>query len=1085
MPRRPLHALIWSEEHNRYDLSTQGHLEQQFQPEDQEVWQTWLETATSFAFRGVCGSLNVYLEERPHGKQYWYAYHTRERRTHKRYLGQPASVTFARLEEVAKALGSESVALSLTPGRSAQVQDGASYQIWPAPTHEVFHEMELLSTRLSHPVWSSRLLAREHLLHRLDAARFHRLTLLSASAGWGKTTLLSTWAARSTLPIAWLSLDELDNAPARFWLSLLTALRACLPRVGEASLSMLRSPQPPPLTAILTSLLNELSRQDTPIFLALDDYHLIDEQAIHDSLLFVLDHLPAHLHLVLSSRVDPPLLLSRWRARGQLLELRDADLRFEEEEAAQFLTHTMDLSLEAEEIAELARRTEGWIAGLQLAALSLAHHRDRAAFVRGFTGSHRYVLDYVQEDILAHLSPSLQDFVLSISILHRMSASLCQAVTAQDASQEMLETLERANLFLVHLDDERQWYRFHDLFREALLARLQATRPETVPLLHQRAARWYEEQGEFREAISHWLAARDFSSAVRLMEQAAERFWLQGEAATMYHWIISLPDAVVREHAGFVLTAALYLVNAAAHTAQSQLTLAHQQAKQMMARVEHTALLDDSGGETGQQQADTASSGTERARLRRRLQLLRLEFEMDEIEVTGDYDRFPLVAQRFQRLDQDDEIVWQMLPLYATFILHYSYQNQGAFGLPRFLEARQRVDLSGNHFAMIKIRQWLAMTSWDAGLLRQVHQVSLECLSLLEQSGGYDLLAGYFALSLACVYYQWNRLDEARLVLQKIIPIAATWQQLDLQRSGYANLAEVELAARDVTAAHQALQSLEDRTQLPGLTLLKAQAQALRVRWFLLQGDLSQASNLAAQITLPQHTPDFFHDAAYFSLIRVNLAQQRSSQAVELLERVSRYFDQPGNIPKTLSFLSLYGAALYQAGKGEQARAVVTRLLAFTEAEGHIRVYLDAGEPMKQVLKTLLSIPQDNEENIPPISRGYILTLLAAFEQEEQKRVSRGDAPQSASSREREAQPPGEPSLSGPVSRMSTPIEALTPQEQRVLRLLAAGRSKREIASDLVVSINTIKAHVKKIYSKLHVGNRVAAIEVARALHLL
>ncbi len=1085
MPRIPLHALTWSGEHSRYELYTQGHLEQTFMPVDVDVWLNWLEQASSFAFRGACGSLNVYREERPRGGQYWYAYTAATSNgTRKRYLGRTARVTFATLEEAAKALGNKSSPIPLTSEHVDDERDGASPQASSVPAQEVSHGMELLATRLSHPVLSPRLLAREHLLHRLDAAHLHRMTLLSASAGWGKTTLLAAWAARLTVPFAWLSLDELDNDPARFWVSILTSLRARLPGVGEAALSMLRSPQSPPLSTILTTLLNDLSSHDTPIFLLLDDYHLIDEQAIHDSLLFVLGHLPAHLHLVLASRVDPPLMLSRWRVRGQLLELRDIDLRFAEEESARFLTHTMDLPLEATEIAELARRTGGWVASLQLAALSLVHHPDRAAFVQGFSGGHRYILDYVQEDILAHLSPSLQDFVLSTSILNRMSASLCEAVTAQAASQEMLETIERANLFLVPLDDERKWYRFHDLFREALLARLQATRPETIPLFHQRAARWYEERGEFREAVSHWLAAKDFSSAVRLMKQTAEQFWLRGEAATMYHWIMALPDAVVREYAGFVLTAALYLINAAAHTVEAQITQSHQQAKQMMARVEHTALLGDRGAEIGPQ-ADMECLDTERARLRRRLQLLHLEIEMDEIELSGNYDRFPLVVQRIQQLDQDDEMIWQMLPLFATFVFYFSYQNQAALVPPQFLEARQRVDLSGDRFAMIKIRQWLALISWQAGLLRQAHQVSLEGLALLEQSGGYDLLAGYFATYLACVYYHWNQLDEARLVLHKTIPTAVAWQQLDLQRVGYGSLADVELAARDVDATHQALQSLEDLTQLPGLTLLKAQAQALRVQWFLLQGDLDRASNLAAQITVSQDIPDFHHDAKYFSLIRVYLAQERFSQALEMLERVSRYFDQPGNNSKTCTFLSLYVVALYQAGKEEQARAIATRLLALTEAEGYIRLYLDAGEPMRQVLKALLTTQQDEEKNTPPIPRAYILTLLTAFEQEEQRFALKGDAPQAARSPGQEAQAPAESGLPGLMSGMPVPVEALTPQEQRVLRLLVAGRSNQEIAQALTVSLNTVKTHVKNLYSKLHVTSRMQASALARDLQLL
>lgn len=1092
MPRIPLHALTWSEEHSRYDLYTQGHLEQGFLAEDVSEWLARLRELTAFAFHGVSGSLNVYLEERPHGKQYWYAYHTKEGRTHKRYLGQPARVTFAHLEETAKALGSESSAPSLAPGRSSEKQDGASYQVWPAPTHEVFHEMELLSTRLSHPVLSSRLLARERLLHRLDDARFHRLTLLSASAGWGKTTLLSTWASRSTLPIAWLSLDELDNAPARFWLSILAALRVCLPGVGEASLSMLRSPQPPPLTAILTSLLNELSRQDTPIFLVLDDYHLIDEQAIHDSLLFMLDHLPAHLHLVLSSRIDPPLMLSRWRVRGQLLELRDADMRFQELEAAQFLTHTMNLSLEGKEIAELACRTEGWIAGLQLAALSLAHHPNPADFVRGFTGSHRYVLDYVQEDILAHLSPSLQDFVLSISILNRMSASLCQTVTTQAASREMLEMLERANLFLVPLDDKREWYRFHDLFREALLARLQATRPETFPLLHQRAARWYEEQGEFREAISHWLAAYDLSSAVRLMEQTAAQLRLRGESEIFYHWVMELPAIILREHASFALTIALYLLVSSSSVAAQQIGV-QTRVDQMATRVEMALQQQEQTWpltEVAQPDAGSASllgnHATEQAILYQRLCLLRLFNRWMERLMVSDYASVGNLYQQIQQLDEVNEVAWQVLQLNITFIHHYTLRQEGAILVPRLQAAKQWVSQSGDRYATLKVMQWLAMASVEAGQLYQAQQESLAGLNLLEQFNGYSLLAGYFYSVLAEVFYEWNQLEEARRALRKMIHDAATYQHIDLHLWGCELLLMVELAAGDLAAAYQVLQEgkqlvlhLKDEPQRYRLV-------NMRVRYWLAQGNLSRASDWASSVSLPQKNWNNPHYDEFIMLTRVSFARQQWMHALEILERYRTQVDRPGiRSWTTTSFLSLYAVALYQTGKMEQARAAAMRLLELTEPGGYLRVYLDAGEPMKQVLKALLNTSQDNEENTPPTPRAYISTLLTAFEQEEQKHVSWGDMPQPASLQEQEVHLAVEPGLAGPASRISMPTEALTPQEQRVLRLLACGRSNSEIASDLVVSINTVKAHVKKIYSKLHVGNRVAAIEVARALHLL
>jgi LuxR family maltose regulon positive regulatory protein len=347
MPKRTPYTLTWSSETNMYELALRGKSFQQFCVEDEHSWSNWLAAHTSFLFQGRTGSLRAYQESRPRGGDYWYAYHFTNQRLRKRYLGRNSTLSFARLEEIAGILTSED-------RLSAQ-----STESHIAASAEKSTSLPLLHSRHQVPHVPRALVERPRLLKLLDAALAHPLTLVSASAGWGKTTLLSVWAARSAVPIAWLSLDELDNDATRFWLSVLSALRNCLPDVGEMALLMLRSPQPPPLPTIVATLLNELNGLDAPTLLLLDDYHLICEQTIHDSLLFLLEHLPPHLNLVLSSRIDPPLALSRFRARGQLLELRDADLRFEGEETTRFLTHTMSISLSQAEIAELARRTGG------------------------------------------------------------------------------------------------------------------------------------------------------------------------------------------------------------------------------------------------------------------------------------------------------------------------------------------------------------------------------------------------------------------------------------------------------------------------------------------------------------------------------------------------------------------------------------------------------------------------------------------------------------------------------------------------------------------------------------------------------
>jgi len=352
---------------------------------------------------------------------------------------------------------------------------------------------------------------------------------------------------------------------------------------------MLHTPEPPPLSAMLTALLNDLASvaaERAPILLILDDYHVIEDQAIHEALTFFVEHLPDQLHVVLASRVDPDLPLSRWRVRGELLEIRAADLRFSAAEASSFFSQALGDGLTEDDMLLLEARTEGWIARMQLAALAMRQREDRSAFVQTFTGSQRYLLDYVQEEVLERQSLRVQRFLLQTAVLTRLNAALCAALTEERASQAMLEWLERHNLFVVPLDEERQWYRMHELFREVLLARVQASEPELVPLLHQRAAQWYAAQGDLREAIAHALAAPDFASAAELIERAAEQLWLSGEAQTVQSWIGALPDDVVRQHARLALNTALRLLESLHSTVSAWYARGQAQVEQTIARLE-------------------------------------------------------------------------------------------------------------------------------------------------------------------------------------------------------------------------------------------------------------------------------------------------------------------------------------------------------------------------------------------------------------------------------------------------------------------------------------------------------------------
>jgi LuxR family maltose regulon positive regulatory protein len=934
-----------------------------------------------------------------------------------------------------------------------------------------------LTTKFVAPQLPLTLVSRPRLLTELDAMTAHRLVLLSSSAGSGKTTLISAWARSADTTgrqVAWLSLDTLDNDPTRFWASAIAALRTRLPDLGSAALHLLHSPQPIPLSTALTTLINELLEQGSEMTLVLDDYHVIEDQIIHESLTFLLDHMPANLHLALVTRVDPDLPMARWRMRGQMVELRDPDLAFRQEETERFLTQVSGDPFLTDEVQLLQRRTEGWIAGLQLAALALRKHNERAAFLQAFTGSHRYLMDYVQQEILKRMPEHLQQFLLQIAVLPRMNAELCQAVTGEPASQELLETLERQNLFLVPLDPLRHWYRLHDLFREVLLSHLQMTQPALLPVLHERAARLYEQQDEAREALTHWLAAGNFSQAVALMEHVAESLWLGGEVKTLSRWVMLLPDRVVRQHPHLMLTTALYLLNSAGSLAEKERLPAVQEGKRLLARVEAMWQRHDEEDEyspvVGELRPDA-----ETALLQRRVRLLRCWIVSFEAMIQRDPEQqLRLLAAQMQQEGQDEEILWQMVPLSVRFVLHLFSGDREQL-LPELLEAEQRARMSGNRYARIKTMQWLAVCAVEAGQLRQARQVCLDALDLLSQIGGYPLLTGYFSLCLAEVSYQWNHLEEARNIIRGMIQQAAAWQQVDLSISGLQTLIRVELAAGQLEAMRDLLEQAEEVAQSFKSDLHRFLITAHHVQYWLAAGDLEAATNWAARRSFsPDHWQPLEQES-FLVLIRVLLAQQRFRQAQTLLESYQKYFERLGNLEGKLNFLALSVVVFSQAGRDEQARLVLRRLLSLTEAEGFLRIYLNEGEPMHRALLALLAArPQEREEE--EYSPMFLSTLLEVFEQEAQKR-----SPGTAMS----------PIPRVPAQATTAPrpqamlIEPLSLQEQRVLRLLVAGCSNPGIARELVVSVNTVKTQVQSIYRKLGVTNRVEASAAARDLHLL
>lgn len=526
-----------------------------------EAWYAWLdEPATrSFAFHSPQGTLTARREHR-YATWYWYAYRSREGYLHKIYLGKSKELTLVRLHTAAALLSAKSTTSPQPHSALPPLQPAAAT---PLSSTTSLPSLHLLKTKITVPPARPNMVLRPRLTQRMNAAMRSPLTLIVAPAGWGKTTLLTAWhaeASRSAWPLAWVSLDAGDNDPLRFWMHVIAALNTLHPGVGETPLALLYASLPPPIEDVLAPLLNALNQFPTVTVLVLDDFHHIEAQPIHNAFDYLVEHLPPKLHLLIASRSDPLLPLARLRAQGALTELRAPDLRFTVEENTAFLTEMMGLPLSAEQVVALQARSEGWIAGLHLAALSLQDHEDVAGFIAGFTGSHRYIADYLLEEVLSRQPEAVQDFLLQTCILEQLCAPLCDAVRGQDDSQARLAHVERSNLFLVSLDEERRWYRYHHLFAELLRSRLLQTQPALVPELHRRASRWYEQHELLDEAVTHALAVPDIERAARLIEEYARFTNFPSQFQVLQGWLTRLTDAFVRTQPTLCILHAITLV---------------------------------------------------------------------------------------------------------------------------------------------------------------------------------------------------------------------------------------------------------------------------------------------------------------------------------------------------------------------------------------------------------------------------------------------------------------------------------------------------------------------------------------------
>ena len=795
----------------------------------------------------------------------------------------------------------------------------------------------ILATKLYAPPPRPKIVLRPRLTERLDEGLLCRLTLVSAPAGFGKTTLVGEWVAGCGRPAAWLSLDREDNDPTRFLAYLVVALRTVAANIGEGVLSALRAPQPPPIESTLTTLLNEIATIADDFVFVLDDYHVIDAKPVGDALAFLLEHLPPRMHLVIATREDPNLPLARLRARGQLAELRAADLRFTPSEAAVFLNRVMGLSLSAEDVAALETRTEGWIAGLQLAAISMQGHEDTTGFIESFTGSHHFVLDYLIEEVLRQQPESVQAFLLRTSILDRLCGPLCDAVLLDPSvsGQETLENIERANLFLVPLDDERRWYRYHHLFADLLRQRLlQGATSSTgdVDDLHRRASKWYEDNDLEVEAFQHAAAAQDVDRAERLIVGEGVPLYFRGTVAPVLKWLESLPKTVLDARPSlWVMYASVLLL------------------------VDHTAV------EQRLQAAEAAMQDTEPDDRTRDLvgRIASMRATLAVIQ----HDAETIIAQSRRALEY---LHPDNLPLRTatTWTLGHAHQLQGDRAAAR--EAYDEVISTGKSLGD---SVYTIAATINLGQLQEGdNRLSLAAESyrrVLQLAGDPPQpIACEACLGLARITYEWNDLDAAEQHGQQFIQLMRQMGSVDSFASYDVFLARLKLARGDADGAVAILAKAEEFVCQHNFLFRMPDVAAAQVLTRLHKGDLAKAAHLAETHNLP------------LSQARVHLAQGDSSAALAALGPFRRQADAKGWADERLRVMVLLAVALQAHGEKDEATQFLGDSLALAEPGGFIRTFVDEGLPMAQLL---------SEAAAHGIMPDYTARLRAAFEAEEQK----------------------------------------------------------------------------------------------------
>ncbi|TAJ99556.1 MAG: LuxR family transcriptional regulator [Chloroflexota bacterium] len=791
----------------------------------------------------------------------------------------------------------------------------------------------VLATKLYIPPSRRRVVLRPRLVERLNEglAAGHRLTLVSAPAGFGKTTLVGEWVAGCGRPVAWLSLDEGDSDPSRFLAYLVAALQTAAPRIGDGLLTVLRSPQaPPPTEATLTALLNDIATIPNDVVIVLDDYHVLDAKPVDDALAFLVEHLPPQVHLVIATREDPALPLARLRARGQLTELRGTDLRFTPSETAAFLNQVMDLDLSTDEVGALEGRTEGWIAGLQLAAISLQGREDAAGFIASFAGSHHFVLDYLVEEVLQRQSEPVQAFLLRTSILDRLCGPLCDAVLldASAPGQETLEYLDRANLFIVPLDSERRWYRYHHLFADLLRRRLQSeVSSGAVDEDHLRATQWYEANGLEIEAFQHAAAGHDVERAERLIEGNGMPLHFRGALVPILRWLESLPTTLLDARPSLWVTYAQVLLSSGQNTGIEPKLQAAERALQ-------DARTDD-----------------------RTRDLVGRIASVRAFLVWGPHQTETIIAQSRRALEHLDPDNLPFRTAAALSLGHACVLLGDRSGARQALTEVTAISAaSGNTIYEI-------LGSIGLGYIEELD--NRLGLAVETYRHAIELAAGLpfpfvceAHLGLARVHYQWNDLDATRQHREQSLQLARQIADSDRLVACEVMLARLALARGDAAGAAAILAKADRATRQHDFVLQVPEVAAAQVLAFLRLGDVAAA----AHVVRAHHLP--------LSQARVHLAQGDPSRALAVLEPYRRQMAEKAWADQQLLALVLLAVAFDAHRERDKAAELLDEALTLAEPGGFIRIFVDEGAPMARLLYEACS---------RWVHPGYVRQVLAAF----------------------------------------------------------------------------------------------------------